>query len=223
MSALLESYLTTPVQTQVLIIEREDNRRVIENFTIDRFKSAYDADVKDLLPCSLALIDQNSRIKAAMGYQPANHHRLYLEQYLPSSIEQCIAQQLNIKQPRREDIVEVGNLASLTSGGTLRLIINLAHYFKNIGFKWMVMTAIPQVITIFEKLGVDINLAPLIEAKKEALEGSKSQWGNYYAKQPVVVCANIHESIQSIESNQLMAKIINRVQPPITDVNYQLV
>jgi hypothetical protein len=222
MSALLGSYLKEPAHSQVIIVEQQANQEIIRSFTNSRFMSAYGADVKDFLPHSLALIDQKIRLKATMGYQSAAEHCLYLEQYLSNPIEQCIAEHLDIDAPNRKDIVEVGNLASISYGGTLRLIINLANYFKKIGFKWMVMTAIPQVISVFHKLGIETELEKLTKAKAEAVRNSESDWGNYYEKQPFVVCANILNSIKSLEDNELMRKIMQHVQPPDKDVNYQL-
>ncbi|MEH6444549.1 MAG: thermostable hemolysin [Oceanospirillaceae bacterium] len=222
MSALLGSYLKEPVQSHVIIVEQQANREIIRGFTNSRFMSVYGADVKDFLPHSLALIDHNIHLKATMGYQSADQHCLYLEQYLSKPIEQCIAEHLDIVTPHRKEIVEVGNLASISYGGTLRLIINLANYFKNIGFKWMVMTAIPQVISVFQKLGIETELKTLTKAKAEAVRHSESDWGSYYEKQPFVVCANILSSIKSLENNELMKKIMQHVQPPAKDANYQL-
>ncbi|WP_299183339.1 thermostable hemolysin [uncultured Neptuniibacter sp.] len=210
-------------RSEVVLISSAANRKHIERFAWRCFNTTYGADLKDFLPQMLALIDNQQRISASAGYQSAASARLYLEQYLPQPIEHLIQQQRGLTvTPERGQILEVGNLASISPGATRRLILSLAHYFQQQGFKWLVITATPQVRRSFEKLNLGLNLYPLAAANASALSQQTTNWGRYYDQQPQVYAGDIDSGIQVLRASPLFTRIIERIPMPVDDQHLQI-
>jgi len=206
-------------KSDVLLVSNQHNKKNVMQFAKSCFRSAYGADVHDFLPNMLALLDNQFQIKASVGYQSAASNTLYLEHYLPRSIEETIAEKLNIDPPLREEILEVGNLASTCAGSTRRLILNLACHFEKQGYKWLVITATPHVRNSFEKLNVGLNLHPIANANADAVVNTNSDWGKYYEHQPQVYAGDIRSGITTLKSNPVLSKLLHRIKTPINDCN----
>jgi len=170
-----------------LIAPGEAPRSAVERFIHVVFKRAYKARVSHFLPYLLSMREEG-RLVAALGMRPAAEERLFLETYLDAPVENTLAQQLN-RPVDRSGIVEVGNLASGHGGCARALIITLTAYLKGAGYEWVVFTTTPKVRNNFAKLG--IGLISLAQADGERLGEDRSNWGNYYDQNPVVVAANV--------------------------------
>jgi hypothetical protein len=166
-----------------------------ENFIKHVFAKRYNAQVSAFTP-NLMLLEQCDRIVAAAGWRSASATPLFLERYLNQPIEQVMAQ---LAQPRvkRENIVEVGHLASEKAGGSLLIVHALASHLSAQGFEWVVFTATQELIGIFSKLGLP--LLALAIADPERLRDAASHWGSYYDTQPIVVAGRIKLGLQRLE------------------------
>jgi hypothetical protein len=95
---------------------------------------------------------------------------------------------------RRERIVEVGNLAAETSGGSIQVILALAGHLDELGYDWVVFTATSELAGIFARLGLPpLALAPADPAR---LGGEAATWGSYYDSAPVVVAGRIRLALE---------------------------
>jgi len=204
-------------KSDLLLVSRHENKEMVRRFAEARFKAAYNADVNDFLPHMLALLDNQLAVQASVGYQSAESHSLYLEHYLDQPIEDAIAARLNIDKPRRSEILEVGNLASLSPGATRRLILNLACHFQKQGYKWLVITATSHVKNSFEKLNIGLDLHKVCKADASAVVDTNSNWGSYYEHNPEVYIGDIDAGINVLKNNPVLGKLLARLKTPVSD------
>ena len=184
-------------KSDLLLVSSKANKKKVKQFAEARFKAAYNADVNDFLPNMLALLDNQLTIQASVGYQSAATNRLYLEQ--------------------RSEILEVGNLASLSPGATRRLILNLACHFQKQGYKWLVITATSHVKNSFDKLNVGLDLHRVCKAEASAVADTSSNWGSYYAHNPEVYIGDMDAGINVLKSNPVIGKLLTRLKNPVSD------
>ncbi len=204
---------------ELLQVKSPANQRLLKNFTRQIFSNQYQADIQEFLPNMLALLDKQQRIHASVCFQSAQDTDLYLEHYLVHNIEQYIAKHAAIKAPNRNSILEVGNLASQSSGSTRRLIIGLANHFYQQDFKWLVITATPQVINSFEKLNLHSSIYKLAEANSSAVANTPTHWGSYYQQTPSVYAIDIKDGLKNLKTNAVLSRMLNRIGPVICDEN----
>ena len=204
-------------KSDLLLVASEKNRAMVKQFAEARFKAAYGAEVHDFLPNMLALLDNQLSIQASVCYQSAEANHLYLEHYLDQPIEAAIAERLNIEQPLRSEILEVGNLASLSPGATRRLILNLACHFQKQGYKWLVITATAHVKNSFEKLNVGLDLHQVCKADVSAVADTNSNWGRYYDHNPEVFIGDMDAGITALKNNPVIGKLLSRLKTPVSD------
>lgn len=163
-------------------------RNAIENFIRERFFSHYGAQVQHFMPCLLGLVDPANNLQGALGLRCAASGPLFLERYLARPIEAEIAQRGGCVLKRNE-IVEVGNLATLTPGHARLLIVALTDFLVAQGFRWICFTGTSALLNSFKRLG----LGPLSlgAARAECLGEEESAWGTYYATHPQVMVGDI--------------------------------
>ncbi|MCW8884358.1 MAG: thermostable hemolysin [Motiliproteus sp.] len=184
-------------QFSFLEVRQPHNRSVIKAFIKQRYQEVYGASIAPYSRELLALANPSRQVQAAVGYQGAEQGTLFLEQYLNQPIEALLSKTYQTTVNRNQ-IVEVGNLASLNNGWTRRLIFSLSSYFLNLNYRWLVMTATPQVINSFFKLGLGMELTALASATEDQLS-SNDDWGSYYDEEPLVVCGSIARGGKKIE------------------------
>ncbi|MBP6708192.1 MAG: thermostable hemolysin [Candidatus Accumulibacter sp.] len=169
-------------------------REETESFIRTIFARHHGADVTSFAP-NLLLLEQRERIVAATGWRAAQAAALFLECYLEQPIEQAMAD-LAHQRVRREEIVEVGNLAAEKPGGTVQVVLALAAHLDRLGYKWVVFTATRELIGIFNRLGLP--LLALATADPGRLGEAAATWGRYYDTQPIVVAGRIRMALERI-------------------------
>ena len=204
------------LQPQLYQIDQAHNRRVVEDFIRACFYRQHGAQVSAFAPHLLALTDRQQQLVAALGYQNADMGPLFLEQYFDAPIELEL-QRRGIVGANREQIIEMGNLAAMSSGSTRRLILTLINHFYRQGYRWLVVTITPQVLNAFGKLGIDLDLQPLTEAQPERLHNSSDQWGNYYRNRPVVYAGCFESAMQRLQKIPFLASLIKTSVAPRSD------
>ena len=199
-------------------IDNPLNRRQVKQFIQRCFRDEYDASVDIYADNLIALLDYNQQIQAAVGYQSAADGPLFLEQYLDQPIEQLLSQQSPSRSPvRRDQILEVGNLASHSNGWTRQLILSLAPFYYRQGFEWLVITVTPQVLNTFHKLGVGLELIPLTAADPDRLDQDPERWGRYYKERPLVMAGHIGRGIKRLKNNRALLRQLATASQPLRD------
>lgn len=164
-------------------------RAALEAFIHERYATYYGAQVRHFLPRLFALRDRRGELIAAFGLRSAAQESLFLETYLDHPVEQQLAATTGVAA-RRDEIVEVGNLAGRHPGALRMLIRMLAETLPGFGARWVVFTGGPNLINGFERLGVP--LLTLADARVERLPAEeRGDWGRYYESEPHVMCANV--------------------------------
>lgn len=187
----------THVSSATQVVSLGSPRRAeVEGFIHNVFACRYSARVTSFAP-DLMLLEQAGRIAATAGWRSAASGRLFLETYLDDSVQARIAGLAGhpVARPR---IAEVGNLAAVTPGGGVRMILALAEHLDRLGFEWVVFTATQELIGIFAKLG----LPPLAlsAADPSRLGAAAGDWGRYYDSRPVVVAGRIRLALERLHA-----------------------
>jgi hypothetical protein len=190
-----------------LLDEHAAGRHAVESFIHQHYARAYGADVRHFLPRLLVLHD-DTELQAALGFKRARGNRLFLEQYLDVSIEVALSLRLGRYAPRF-GLVEVGNLVTAHAGGARWLIAALTAYLKGAGYDWAVFTAVTPLRNAFTRLGVElVSLAPADPMRLAPEE--RAHWGSYYATEPMVMAASVHQSYDALQGKLLQGDYGNR-------------
>lgn len=186
---------------QAYLLGPGDTRRTEhESFIHDVFARIYQADVRHYMPTLMGLRTEDGDLMAALGLRFGAEGRLFLECYLDAPVEAVMSRSPTLAgvTPNRERIVEVGNLAAVSAGGTRSLIIALAAYLQGAAYDWVVFTAVPSLANSFRRLG--LGMIELGEARRERLPAEeRARWGRYYEGRPRVVAVNVPHTYGVLE------------------------
>lgn len=166
-------------------------RADVERFIQQRFALAHGALIRDFLPTLVSCGNGKGELMAAAGFQLADAGSLFLEAYLDTPIERCLAR-LEHGDCRRDQIVEVGNLATRRPGQARVVIAALSAWFNQHHLQWAVLTLTPTLMNSFHRLGLELHR--LADARQGRLIHSNSHWGRYYEQHPQVVAVSIPAS-----------------------------
>lgn len=196
--SLLETAATSasvPDPVRVAHVDVESPRRQeAERFIRSVFHRHHDAFVRSFAP-NLLLLEQEARVVAAVGWRGAAQEPLFLEHYLDEPVE-ILMERLTGQTFSRQQVVEVGHLASEKPGGSVQVIVSLARHLAREGYEWVVFTATRELVRIFTKLGLP--LLALAKADPARLGAHAGDWGRYYEAQPVVVAGPIRLALERI-------------------------
>jgi hypothetical protein len=159
-------------------------RDELEAFVSAAFRRRHDATVATFMPTLLSFRDRGGGLRGVVGLRAAVPQPLYLEQYLEQPIEAAIAQATG-DAVRREQVVEVGNLAGANCRAAMRMVAQLPAFLLARDYRWIVFTATSTVRGILQGFG-----APLVElarADGARVASGPDQWGRYYANDPRVL------------------------------------
>lgn len=172
------------VHTAISTPDAED-RQELEDFVHSIFAQAYGADVKEFMPQLMSLRNDQGELLAVCGLRHAEDSSLFLERYLSQPVETMIAEKSG-QGVRREDIVEIGNLAVAHPETTRSLLASISVYLHGTQTAWGVFTGIPTLRNALSKL--NMLLLPLGVASLSHLpEHEHAAWGRYYDEKPHVM------------------------------------
>lgn len=185
--------------------ERHRCRRALETYIANEYEAAFGARITEFLPVLLTLSD-SSGWKAAVGMRSAAYSDLFLEQYLPTPVEQAIANTAKLPVDRNS-VVEIGNLVATGRGTSQLLFIVMAAALERAGYCWLVFTATPQV----EKLVKRLQCEPLFlaAAQGECLGESQMQWGTYYGCKPKAMAGRLTQALALGRRNRAVAQVLD--------------
>jgi len=193
-----------------------DKREQVEQYVFSQFRANLGATVRDFMPL-LFTMSCLGEFTSAVGIRPARGNDLFLEQYLQASVETELAM-LSGHQVKREEIVEVGNLVSTQGGSSQLIYLVMAMILHRAGFKWLVITATPQVQKSIRRLG--FKLYALADADSSALDASsRNGWGTYYESRPGVVTGNLAEAMTVLADRSIYTHLISHYQPRIDSLS----
>jgi len=167
-------------------------REAAERFIAAAFLDKHGARVGEFLPELVGVQSRSGELRAVAGYRSAGTGPLFLEQYLPGSVEQNLSARLGTAVPRSH-IVEVGNLAG---GGSCRYVLHLVsqlpRFLLDRGHTWVVFTATSLVRDILDSVGA--SMIELAVADSGRVAGGAAPWGQYYRHDPRVMAGYLPTS-----------------------------
>jgi hypothetical protein len=170
---------------RIVVCDRQHARREdAEAFVRKRFLKTHGAHIATFMPSLLALTAAEGELGAVAGFRGAAEEPLFLERYLPASIEQTLAAQTSVKI-RREEIVEVGNFAALDSRRARILMSFMPAFFLERSARWIVFTATSSIRGLLAALGG--RCLELASAQSACAAGGADEWGRYYCRDPRVM------------------------------------
>ena len=166
-----------------------EDRKEAENFIKDAYASAYGANLEFFMPRLMKLRNNHNELLAACGMRSAKDDRLFLEKYIDKPIEQIIRESTG-EDAKRNQIVEIGNLAVSANGIVRKTIIAVINRLYEEGYDWVAFTGTKKLLNSFRSLGLDP--VQICKADPERLDiESRMNWGSYFDNEPVVMIGNI--------------------------------
>ncbi|MAM69535.1 MAG: hypothetical protein CMP91_00135 [Gammaproteobacteria bacterium] len=181
-----------------------ERRLQAEAFISEQFRLRHAAEINEFFPHILGMLCFE-KLSATAGLRPANHHELFLEQYLDQSIEQLLSSQQD-NCILRSEIAEIGNLACSQRGASHLLFLIFSSVLHQAGYRWIVFTATRELRNSLNRLGFDFSY--LAEASVEVLDkASQKKWGRYYTTQPQVIAGSLEDAMDIIRTRPLFRRI----------------
>ncbi|HEX4881134.1 MAG TPA: thermostable hemolysin [Porticoccaceae bacterium] len=193
-------------------------RKRIERYIALRYARRHDACINHFSPWLLAIASKGQP-HAALGICPAAQQPLFLERYLNTPVEQCLAAQF--RQPvARDGIVEIGNLAASDSTARRLLFAALVTVLARAGQQWLVCTATARVRCLIQAMGLPLHT--LATADADRLGEDRARWGRYYSDHPQVVAGDIAVGLAAIHARAELRDALSGLQPALGQVAVKL-
>jgi hypothetical protein len=180
----------------------EPARAELESYVQARFASKHGAEVRTFMPTLISFRNRQGELRGVAGIRGAGDGPLYLEQYLDQPIEAALQAGLRLQGSercgaraiRRDEIVEVGNLAGASCRAAVRMVAQLPMFLTQRKYSWIVFTATNALRQIIEGFG-----APLVElgrADATDVAHAGDSWGRYYETDPRVFAGYLPDAEQ---------------------------
>ncbi len=177
-------------------------RKKVEEFLEANYLRAFGGKLHSHYPILMSVRNKEGEILAASGFRYADGERLFLENYLDSSVEDEL--QKRFGKITRNDVVEIGNLVSSDNdkarGVAFFLFRAMATYLKSQNKKIACATATLPLRRIFRL--VNFKTETLAKASIEMVDNPKD-WGSYYENDPQVIAGLIDECSAPLETLKL--------------------
>jgi len=139
----------------------------------DSFLVAYEPGAAD---------PSGGRVLACAGITVGRDRPFFCEQYLPGPAEQVVSEYLGRSCPR-EEIMEVGQIASDGPGAAAALLGVLPVFGWECGMRYAVMTVTEHLGKVLARNGYPFE--PIVDARREHLPiEEQEKWGRYYDAKP---------------------------------------
>ncbi|MDR9438138.1 MAG: thermostable hemolysin [Halomonas sp.] len=175
-------------------------RRRLEQLVRRRFAAEHGARIGHFLPRLFGLWQADSPL-AAVGMRAAARGPLFQEHYLDDNAETFLSCRLG-QSISRNEIAEIGNLASQRSGLQRPLHLHLVDQLAAEGIAWLLFTATPEVHNGIRRLGLDLH--PLMPADPTRLGAGQVEWGCYYDRHPWVMAGDLRRAHRDLVDRGLL-------------------
>lgn len=166
-------------------------RRRVEQFIEQKFRESYGATITRHYPILMSVRDEHDTILGALGFRYAKEEPLFLEQYLPGTIEEAHLR-ITREYKERDSFVEAGNLASLGNGASIFLFTAMHAYVLQHGVDTIAVTATDFLHRYFLLLGLKPNV--IGPAHQSLLPDGGLSWGSYYDANPRIMTGSMQDT-----------------------------
>jgi hypothetical protein len=169
-------------QQVVLMDAGHPDRAQAEAMVQEVFKASYGARLRSFYPFLLGIKGADGEYRAVAGIRPGSHP-MFAEHYLDRPPEELLG-------VPRENIVEIGNLATRRNGEIRWIIAAVTAFLHGVGFTRVLMTITPLLRNSFKRMGLPLSY--LADARQESLPADQAgDWGAYYDCSPQVCYGHI--------------------------------
>lgn len=179
-----------------LIGPDDTGREEVEAFIAAVYQARYRARLRSFLPHLLAYYGARGQLVAAAGLRSGDEGRLFAEQYLAAPIETVMAER-RIAWITRDAVVEVGSFAATTPGIARELILHVTCMLSAARRPWVLFVATQQLRNAVQRL--QLSPIELAEASADRLVDQGSDWGDYYAAHPRLMCGNVVQGVACLQ------------------------
>ncbi|MGZ6039849.1 MAG: thermostable hemolysin [Phenylobacterium sp.] len=176
-----------------------------ERFLEAEYARAFGGRIRQHYPMLMTAAGPDGDVLAAAGFRPATAEPLFLEQYLDDPIEVAIAWRLG-EPVRRDDVVEIGNLASASPCASRVLFSALAYHLEQRGATHAVATATRQLRRSFRRICFPVSTLGAADAARLSQGGG--DWGSYYARDPQIVVGHISSARPALRAGVVAAEAL---------------
>ena len=156
-----------------------------------KYEAAIDITYRRLIICEP--LHESGCVLSCAGFQLASDHPLFSERYLPQCAESVISEKMQ-RPVSRDQIFEVGSLASSTMGAGRELVRSTPFAGWCMGQRYMLVTITSRLRAMLDDLGMVYEL--LTSADIAAIpEARRRDWGRYYETQPVCVVIPLDRNV----------------------------
>ncbi len=188
----------SPLKPSVISINDifSPERRRVEKFIEDIYAKHYGATITSHYPILMSVRDVNNNIIAALGFRYATKEALFLETYLDEAIESSLSKKFKT-DVSRDQIVEVGGLASMGNGASIFLFTALATYLQQQDIEYVSVTATKFLRGYFNKIGLKPKEIRFADNNRLADKGAS--WGSYYNTEPQVIAGTLSSACKLLK------------------------
>ena len=184
------------VPSLITFTEHDMQERLrVEAFIRDTYAKTYRAEIVVSYPVLMSVRDADGRLLAAMGIQDVMRGGFFLERYLDEPLEIAIGRAAGETADRLK-ILEVGNLASQSSGAAKFLFLAFHAVAAARDYDWVAVTATAVLHRYFNSLGIETR--KLADASSDRMSDTTSKWGTYYEMRPRVLVNTIPQGLKAL-------------------------
>lgn len=165
-------------------------RARVEAFIKSIYREKYAAEISVDYPVLMSVRNESGEILAALGFRYAGQEDLFLESYTQKPIESFVP-------AKRQQIVEIGNLASAGHGASIFLFAALASYLDSKGIQYATITGTDYLHGYFKRIG--LNPQEICRADMKAVSQDGQKWGTYYNTQPRVLIGSVQNGVKRLK------------------------
>ena len=177
-------------------------RRAAERLIEGVYLATFDARLHEHFPTLIGVTDSAGEVIAVAGCRFAASDRLFLESYLDEPVETALSRRLGAPIERNQ-IGEIGSLASAGGGAAVTLFAALARHLDTAGVRFAVATATGRLRRAFSAFGLcDGELAKADPAR--APRGA--DWGRYYENEPAVLYGRVAQGCARLAPTLMAAR-----------------
>ena len=184
--------------------EREPLQQLISR----SFERCHEASISRFMPLMVSAW-KGFAPEAVAGIESASDNRLFTETYLDHPAEQDITRLAGVPVNRNQ-IVEIGNLASNDSQACKELFVILAELLYRAGFQWLICTVTPIVERQLRMMNFYPQLLGYADGKR--LGKQTADWGHYYDCKPRIIAGSLATAFEHLHSTSQYRNIVEHHQ-----------
>lgn len=164
-------------------------------FIREQYWTAHKATLNSLMCQRYAILDDCGGPCAVVGVKTIEDRSTLVERYLDDPIETVVSRAAG-QIVKREQLIEVGNLAANSLIQSARLIVFLLHWLKQAGVSYAVCTGTEAVRLALKRARVPFDVVGTADPSR--LGNERWAWGSYYQKTPKILLIAIDDGLAAV-------------------------